>query len=168
MATTLSLVLRDTLRGYYRSDTDLTKAAELIEIDLPPQFQKFTNGTGVHQANRFVSDKLTVGIGGTSLDVRGTTLLDIFGQAFNLTVLRAIRVCNIEDTTGTLEISGNLITSIYSGTGAGFKDFLGPRAVWHKTFPVDGLPITAGVNDIITFTAQSGSIQMQYDLIGAQ
>lgn len=124
------------------------------------------NGTGSNQSDSVHSGTLSIS-SATTLDTRGGLTSVLTGAAINFAEITWLILVNKSATSGEyLTIGGgsNPVTTMWASSGDAAK--IGPGGVLILGSPIDGFATTAGTGDIITITPATGTIELDYILIG--
>lgn len=123
------------------------------------------HGTGAYQADKAYRATLSVGTGGSEIDLQ--TAVDAYGAAISFDEVVAFAFAAAEDNTAAVNVTGgasNAWEAILLATGDGLK--LPPGARIQYEAPLDGsLPVT-GSTKTIKFAAASGTQSVDVLFIG--
>ncbi len=127
----------------------------------------FTEGSGANQAQAVYNAKLTaVDTVGTTLDLAGGGLTDIFGDALTFTKIKAIVVDASGSNTANVVVGG--ATNAVNIFGAAAHTLsVGPGGSMRLTYPdANGVAVAAGSSDEFKVAAASGTVDVDVTIIG--
>lgn len=126
----------------------------------------FANGTSASQMDVIHSGSLSIS-GASTLDCRGGLSSVLTGDAISLVEITWIVLYNKSSTSGeyiTVGAGSNPVTSLWGASGDAIV--VGPGGLLVIGSPIDGYGTTAGTADIVTITPATGTISVDYILIG--
>lgn len=126
----------------------------------------YANGTAASQNDVVFSGSASISTA-TALDVRGSLSSVLTGDAANFVELTALVLKNNSSTAGQyVSVGGgsNPVTSLWDASGDAAR--VGPGGLLVLTSPIDGFATTAGTADTITLTPATGTISVDYLLVG--
>jgi hypothetical protein len=149
------------------------QAVETISGDLQSMSSAFSslapvvleNGTGDNQANRKYSDTISVGTGGTELDI--VNIVDSDGRTQQLSTVKALLVRASPANSGNI-IVGNATAARFQGpfNTSTWTVTLPPGAGFLIYAPLAGWSSANGVNDTIKIAASATTQMADIMIIG--
>lgn len=127
---------------------------------------EYANGTGASQSDVVFSGSASISTA-TALDVRGSLNSVLTGDAANFVELTALVLKNNSSTAGqyvTVGAGSNPVSSLWAASGD--AAIVGPGGLLVLTSPIDGYATSAGTADTITLTPATGTISVDYILVG--
>jgi hypothetical protein len=163
MATSLQATLSILLSGGIVDTLDVGEVSYPLALNL---VNNFANGSGANQANKVFTDTRTLSASGTeSLDLAGG-LTDAFGVTLTFTKIKAIIVTAAAGNTNSVQVTRPASNGLPLFMAAGDGIPLTPDAVFAAVFPnADGVAVTAGTGDLLTFTNSAGSTSVTYTIV---
>lgn len=127
---------------------------------------EYANGTGSSQADVVHSGSISISTA-TTLDVRGSLSSVLTGDSVSFVEITGILVKNNSSTAGqyvTVGGGSNPVTSLWGASGD--AAIVGPGGLMVLTSPIDGYATTAGTADVLTLTPATGTISVDYLIVG--
>lgn len=162
----LSLVAKATERELsVGADQRSSLLAHVIEF-----LAAYDNGTSSNQVDAVHSGRVSVVSGvPATIDVRGGLASVLTGDAISFVEICWILLRNRSSTSGeyvTVGAGSNPVAGCWGA--AGDAGVCGPGGLLVLGSPIDGFGTTAGTADIITITAATGTIVIDYLIVGRQ
>ncbi len=126
----------------------------------------FANGTSASQCDVAHSGTLSIS-GASTLDCRGGLTSVLTGDAVSFIEICWIIIYNKSSTSGeylTVGAGSNPVTTCWGASGD--AAIVGPGGLLVLGSPIDGFGTTAGTGDVITITPATGTISLDYLIIG--
>lgn len=127
---------------------------------------EYANGTGASQSDVVFSGSASISTA-TALDVRGALSSVLTGDSVSFVELTALVLKNNSSTAGqyvTVGAGSNPVASLWAASGD--AAIVGPGGLLVLTSPIDGYATVAGTGDVITLTPATGTISVDYILVG--
>jgi len=128
----------------------------------------FANGTTNNTMDVIHSGSLSIASGvPATLDCRGVLTSVLTGDAVVFAEITWLILYNKSSTSGeylTIGAGSNPVVALWAATGD--AAICGPGGMYIQGSPIDGFATVAGTGDIITITAATGTIAVDYILIG--
>lgn len=166
MATDLKTTIDLTVKGVERETSVAVGSVSSQLIHQIAVALSFANGTSSSQMDTIHSGSLSIS-GATTLDCRGGLSSVLTGDAINLVEITWLIMYNKSSTSGeyiTVGAGSNPVTSLWGATGD--AAVVGPGGILILGSPIDGYATTAATADIITITPATGTISVDYIIIG--
>lgn len=127
---------------------------------------EYQNGTAASQNDVVFSGSASISTA-TTLDVRGALSSVLTGDSVSFVELTALILKNNSSTAGqyvTVGAGSNPVASLWAASGD--AAIVGPGGLLVLTSPIDGYATVAGTGDVITLTPATGTISVDYVLVG--
>lgn len=131
----------------------------------------YTDGSGANQVTkRYDATIVLAASGTTTLDLAAGGLLDVYGNVFTVTKLKAIIVISSDSTVNAganqLQITRPAANGVPFFGSAGDFSVLNPGGVFLWADPgAAGVTVTAGTGDLITLTNSAGTNTITYRIV---
>jgi hypothetical protein len=147
------------------SNTSVDLATPSIPIAWARQFT-LDNGTGANQADKIYLDTNTLAASGTAnVDLAGS-LTDMFGAALTFVKIKAMFIAAKIDNTNDVQVTrpGTNGVPLFMAAGDGIALQPGSMFAWISP-GVNGVAVTAGTGDLLTFTNSGAGTGVTYDVV---
>lgn len=160
---TTQIVLK--LLGRLKNPTDLSLNGGVIDELLKDYTKTFGDGTGANQAKDWFHDQRTLTASATeNLDL-AAGLTDPFGASITFTKVRAIIVVAAVGNTNDVQVTRPAANGVPIFLAAGDGVPVVPGGVFIFIAPnANGIAVTAGTGDLLTFTNSAGGTSVTYDV----
>lgn len=163
-AAALTASVKVGIGGTYSNTVDLLTSES--KINMSGRGVDFANGTGASQANILFTDTRTIAASTTEdLDIRGTSLVDSFGNDLACVELKALMVFASSANTNNVVLGGDANSVPFLSTAATTVSIKPGGAFVLLDPSAGGVAVTADTGDILQVANSGGTTTVTYDIV---